>query len=63
MRLNELQGILRSTRGCIQFAVVYDRERNIDVEDGCSIEYAIETYGNRIVRQIGAYDDKLIITI
>lgn len=63
MRLSELSGILRSTRGDIQLAVVYDGEKNYDLEDGCSVEYAIKHYGDKELKQLQAFEDQIIITI
>ena len=41
MKLKELKSILRSNRGSVQFAIVYDSKTNTDIENGCSIDYAV----------------------
>lgn len=63
MKLKKLKSILFSTTGDIQFAVVYDYEEQIDLENGCSIEYAIANYGEQTVRRIQAYEGELVIEI
>lgn len=63
MRLSELSGILRSTRGDIQLAVVYDVEKCYDLENSCSVEYAIKHYGDKELKQLQAFENKIIITI
>lgn len=62
MKLKELKSILFSTRGNIQFAIVYDREKCDDIDKG-SIEYIVEQYKEKEVKHIEAYEDNLIITI
>ena len=63
MKLKDLKTILYSSRGGVQFAIVYDREKNADLENGCSIDYAVEKYGDRTVHHIEAFENQLIITI
>lgn len=63
MTLTSLKSILYSTRGTIQSCVVYDMDNNIDLLDGCSIEHAIQQYGEAEVKHIQAYNNDLIITI
>ena len=69
MRLKDLKPILYSTVGAIQWAIVYDYERNEDIEHGCSIEYAITHYEEYEVKRITSYyevstgNDYLVITI
>ena len=63
MKLKELSNVLWSDRCHFQNTVVYDYDRNIDVENGCSVEYAIEHYGEKEVRRIHAYEHQLVITI
>ena len=63
MKLNKLSGILHSGRGNIQMAIVYDTSSCADIESGCSIEYAIEQYGDREVKQIQAEANYLVICI
>ena len=52
MKLKDLSSILYSKTGNIQFAIVYDYENHIDLEHGCSVEYAITHYGDYKVRRI-----------
>lgn len=63
MKLKELQSILYSRRGEIQFAIVYEYETNTDIENGCSVEYAVEHHGDREVKQIGAFENQILITV
>lgn len=63
MKLKELKAILYSSRGNIQFAIVYDMATNTDVENGCSIDYAVERYAEKEVKHIQAIDNQLVITI
>ena len=63
MKLKELASVMYSTRDKIQMAIVYDQTKNEDVELNCSIDYAIETYGEHEVKRIQAYGNYLIITI
>ena len=63
MKLNELKTVLYSDRGHIQFAIVYDSATNADIENGCSIEYAINQYGEKEIKHIQAFENQLVITI
>lgn len=67
MKLKDLESILSSESGAIQRTIVYDLEKNDDLECGCSIEFAVTNYGEREVKRIGScYEsgkDYLIITI
>jgi hypothetical protein len=63
MKLKELQSVLRSRRGGIQSAIVYDSASNTDLENGCSVEYAVEHYGDSEVQRIEAFENNLLITI
>lgn len=57
MKLKELQPVLRSQTGQLQWCIVYDWEYNEDVARG-SVEYAIEHYGDSEVRRIySCYED------
>lgn len=44
MRLKDLKSVLRSRRGFIQFAIIYDSETNNDIESSCSIELKRSDY-------------------
>lgn len=63
MKLCDLKTILYSSRGSVQFAIVYDIATNADIEAGCSIEYAVEHYGDKEVKHIEAFGNQLIITV
>lgn len=63
MKLKDLSNVLYSTRGNIQFAIVYDQEKNADIASGCSIDYAVEKYGERELKQIEAFENQLVIII
>lgn len=69
MKLKDLNLILHSASGLMQWAIVYDYEKNEDVEYGCSVEYAIANYGECEVKRISSYYnytnqlDYLVITI
>ncbi len=63
MKLKELKGIMHSSTGRIQWAIVYDLMENKDLENGCSIEYAIENYGEKEIKNIQADGDCLVLTI
>lgn len=63
MKLKELKGVLRSTRGNVQVAIVYDSKKHADIESGCSIDYAVKTYGERELKRIEAYGDELVIIL
>ena len=63
MKLGELKRILYSCRGAIQSAIVWDKENCKELEKGCSVEYAVENYGNYEVKHITADQGYLVITI
>lgn len=63
MKLRDLKSVLYSDRGCIQFAIVYDHERHADIAAGCSVEYAVKEFGDKEVKQIGAFENQLLITV
>ena len=63
MKLKDLSSVLYSTRGSIQHAIVYDQEKNADIESGCSIDHAVEKYGERELKHIEAFENQLVITI
>ena len=63
MKLKDFRGVLYSCRGGIQPVVVYDQGNNLDLDNGCSVEYAIKTYGDREVKRIGADGGKLVIIL
>lgn len=63
MKLKDLKPVLYSLCGDFLFAIVYDWEENVDLENGCSVEYAIDKYGDRTVRRISADGGLVVITI
>lgn len=63
MKLKDLKTVLYSSRGAVQFAIVYDRAQNKDLENGCSIDYAVEKYGDRTVCHVEAFENQLLITV
>ena len=63
MKLKELKGIMHSSTGWIQLAIVYDLMAKKILEDGCTIEYAIENYGEKEIKNIQADGDCLVLTI
>lgn len=62
MKLKELKTILYSNRGNIQFAILYDRNANADIETG-SIDYIVEKYSEKEVKHIEAFENQLLITV
>ena len=52
MKLKDLKTILISQTGSIQHCIVYDLNRYEDITHGCSVEYAINSCGERIVSRI-----------
>lgn len=63
MQLKDLAPVLRSPRGRIQFAIVYDLGIHNDIEGGCSVEYAVKHYGEWRVDRITAEDDYLVLHV
>lgn len=63
MRLADLKTILKSRPCDVQFCVLVDQKAQTPIEDGCSIEYVMENYGNKEVEQINAINDDLIIFV
>ena len=54
MQLSDLKHIIHSLHGDIQLCIVYDQSTDLDLEHGCSVEYAYKHYGNRIVKRVSA---------
>lgn len=63
MKLKELNGILRSTTGGVQQCVVWDSRRCEDLAFGCSVEYAIKTYGGMTLDRIYTYETELVLSV
>ena len=63
MKIKQLKNVLYSTTGNIQFAIVYDSKTHKDLENGCSIDYAVKHYGDRELIRIKAFENQLILYI
>lgn len=63
MKLKDLKSVLYSSRGSVQFAILYDSKTNADIENGCSIDFAVENHGDKDVIRIEAFENKLLITV
>lgn len=63
LKLKNLAPVLRSNRGNIQQAIVWDETERKDLENGCSVEYAVSKYGDRTVKRIEAFENHLLITV
>lgn len=64
MKLKDLKPIIFSTTGCLQLCIVYDRANNVDLENGCSAEYAFKHYGEREVYNVSAtYEDRCAMLV
>ena len=62
MKLKDLAGILYSDRGEIQMANVYDCELHLDLDE-CSVDHAVEYWGECNIDRIQAEKDHLILHI
>lgn len=62
MLLKELKGILRSIRGNVQNAIIYDSQTNSDMAEGV-IDNLVQEYGDLTVQRIEAENNNLIITV
>ena len=63
MKLIELKSVLYSNRGSVQFAIVFDSKTGTDIENGCTIDYAVQTHGDKEVIRIEAFENQLLITV
>ncbi len=63
MTLNKLKDILYSTRDNILHCIIYDAKTFEDIEKGCSIEYAMENYGDNAITRITVDQGYLVIGI
>ena len=61
MKLKELKPVLYSVHGDIQSAIVYDGMKAEEIENGCSVDYAVKTYADRDVRRIQAENSMIVI--
>ena len=64
MKMIELSKVIRSLgMGSVVWAIVYDSETNQDLLNGCSVEYAYKEFGEREVKRVYAYEDKIVFEI
>jgi len=63
MKLKELKPILRSVTGRFQPTIIYDLSTCEDIIAGCSVEYAVEHYGDLEVVRLEACGDDLVINV
>lgn len=54
---------IHSTRDYFAKVIIYDQKLHKDLEDGISIEEAIEKYPEREVYNIEPYQDNLVIIV
>lgn len=54
MKLSQLKPVIYSYTGNVQLCIIYDSDADIDLEHGCSAEYAIKHYGDREVKRISS---------
>lgn len=63
MKLKDLKAVLYSNRGYTQCAIIYDSKTNTDIENGCTIDYAVQKHGDKEVIRIEAFENQLLITV
>ena len=63
MKLKDFSSMIHSTTGNIQFCIVYDSGADLDIESGCSAEYAYKHYGDRELKQISADGSSIVFHI
>lgn len=63
MQIKELKSVLYSQTGNIQQAIVYDLAKNKDLENGCSIDYAVKEYGDIELKHIQADKNMIVLVI
>lgn len=62
-KLKDYADVIYSTRDFVVFVIIYDTTTKKDVLSGCTIECAIEKYGEREVKRIIPEDNELVIII
>ena len=62
-KLKDYADVIYSTRDFVVFVIIYDTETRKDVLFNCTIECAIEEYGEREVKRIIPEDNELVIII
>lgn len=63
MKLKDLKSVLYSNRGYTQYAIIFDSKTSTDIENGCTIDYAVQTHGEKEVKRIEAFENQLLITV
>lgn len=63
MKLKDLKGIIRSSRDGVEMVTIYSEKTFDDINSSCSIEYAIEEYGNYEVKRVTHESNALAIGI
>ena len=63
MKVKNLTPVMFSRPGAFQPAIVYDIDRAEDLAHGCSVDYAIKTYGERTVALITAEDNHIVLQV
>ena len=62
-KLKDYTDVIYSTRDFVVFVIIYDTATRKDVLFNCTIECAIEEYGEREVKRIIPEDNELVICI
>ena len=62
MKLKDLKSVLRSPRGGVQFAILYDSNTCTDIAEA-SVDYIVENFPEKEVIRIEAFEHQLIITV
>ena len=52
MKLKDLKPVIFSQTGDLQTCIIYDVGNNVDLEYGCSVEYAYVNYGEREIKRV-----------
>lgn len=63
MKLKDLSPVLHSSRGGIVHAIVYDIDEHFDIEDNCSVDYAVKHYGDWHLERISADGDCVVLHV
>ena len=63
MKLKDLKEILKSPEGDVEFVVLYNKAQYKTLDEGSSVDYLIQKYGESDVVRIYASSDLLIIAI
>lgn len=63
MKLKDLKDVLHSQTGNIQFAIVWDYNTMKDLENGCSVDYAVTEYGERELKRVCADGGMVVLEV